>query len=169
MRLRISALAVAATLALAACSSSGGSSDNNSPTPTTTTTAAVSSPSPTGTTAPAADVAAYCAKVAQLGTEMSKLQSGLGSLSTGDTATAKQTLQEASGFFTQLQQGAPVELQSSLTTLASALQQAEQAFTSSTPDTSKLGDLLTSVAPAIETFTQWSATNCTTTPTGTSS
>lgn len=172
MRLRIGALAVAAAaaLALTACSSNSNKSPatTSATTSAATTSATSSSPTVTSTATGSAADAAYCAKVAQLGTEVGKLQSGLGSLSSGDTSSARQTLQQAAGFFTQLQDGAPAELQSPLSTLASALQQAQQAFSSQTPDTSKLASLLTSVAPAIGAFTQWSATHCATTGTGSS-
>jgi hypothetical protein len=110
---------------------------------------------------PAADTAAYCAKIAQIGTEVGKLQTDIPSaLTSGDTAAAKKTLGEASDYFKTLQDGAPEELKSSLTTLATALSQAQDAFTSATPDQSKLAALLTSAGPAIQTFTQWGATNC---------
>jgi hypothetical protein len=103
---------------------------------------------------------AYCAKVAQVGEQVSALQSGLGSLGTGDTAKAKATLLAAAAYFKTLQDGAPAELQTPLKTLADDLTQAEAEFNSPTPNAAKLATLLTGAAPSIAAFTQWAATNC---------
>jgi hypothetical protein len=166
MKLRIGAIVVAAAaaLSLAACSSSGGGSGQTtsaSTTPTTTTTTTSAAPSDTATASSGSLAnAAYCAKVAQVGQQVSKLQSGLSALGSGDTATAKQTLLAAAAYFATLKDGAPAELQSALTTLSTDLQQAEAQFNNGKPDPAKLAALLTGAAPAISTFTQWAAANC---------
>jgi hypothetical protein len=163
MKLRIGVIAIAAAaLSLTACSSSGGGSgQTTASTPPTSSTAATTPPSGTTSSSPAtAGNAAYCAKVAQVGTEVAGLQSGLASLGTGDTAAAKAALLKAAAYFKTLQDGAPAELQSPLSNLSTSLTQAEAQFNSGKPDSAKLAALLTGAAPSIAAFTQWAATNC---------
>ncbi len=152
MRVRLTLLAVAAALSLAGCSASGGGAKSD--VPTTPVGSVLSTPN-TGTSAVGADP--YCAKVSDWSQKFTSLQSDVAS---GDPDKLKTAFAGAVAYFDGLKDGAPAELTDAVDTISSALTEAGKSFRGSTPDISALSSLQTKLTPAITTFTQWVATNC---------